>query len=55
MLILGVVFLLGALATYIIGSKELEKDTSSALMVILSGLFFAVLSILCFIGGLNLC
>ena len=55
MLILGFVFLLGALATYIIGSKELEKDTSSALIVILFGLFFAALSILCFIGGLNLC
>ena len=55
MIILGIVFLLGAVATYCIGSKELERDTDSTLIVILFGLFFAILSLLCFIGGLNLC
>jgi hypothetical protein len=51
MFILAAIFFLGALATYYIGKKELDKDTNSSLIVIGFGFVFVILSIVMLVGG----
>jgi hypothetical protein len=51
MFILAAIFFLGALATYYIGKKELDKDTNSSLIVIGFGFVFVILSIVMLAGG----
>jgi hypothetical protein len=48
MMFLAIVFLIGALATYIIAEKWIDKDTNSSLVTCGFGIVFAVLSIICF-------